>query len=80
MRPANELNILWEVSELKKKAILVTRASGQGQRYRLSSVRGQKSTGGDVTWGSATRRQERWDYPAKALDAVFGYGNATEPS
>lgn len=65
------MNILWEVSESKKKAILhVARTA-----LSISSVRrGQRVDGGECHMGLCDSAPGTDDYPAKALDAVFGYG------
>ena len=63
------MNILWEVPESKKKAIPhVARTA-----LSISSVRGQVD-GGSCHMGFCDSAPGTDDYPAKTLDAVFGYG------
>lgn len=49
---------------------------GPGQRYRYRPSVGKESTGGSVTWGSATRRQEQMIIPPRLWTPCL----ATEPS
>jgi hypothetical protein len=64
------MNILWEVSDSKKKAILhVARTV-----LSISSESVAKSRRGELSHGLCDSAPGTDDYPAEALDAVFGYG------